>query len=57
MPILTMISIAKFLALQRSEIDLTQSLCVITISLDDVDMLKHLAKVNNIERLKTAHKK
>jgi hypothetical protein len=33
---------------ERGKIDLTQSLSVITISLNDVDMVKHLAKSNNI---------
>lgn len=46
--IANLLHIISGVGIQRSEIDLTQSLCVITISLDDVDMLKHLAKVNNI---------
>jgi hypothetical protein len=40
--------LAAGINIQKSEIDLTQSLALIVIDLADLDMLKHLAKVNNI---------
>ncbi|VVM25729.1 hypothetical protein BSPWISOXPB_7765 [uncultured Gammaproteobacteria bacterium] len=46
--IANLLHIISSVSIQRGEIDLTQSLSVITISLDDVDMIKHLAKSNNI---------
>ncbi len=46
--IANLLHIISSVSIQRGKIDLTQSLSVITISLDDVDMVKHLAKSNNI---------
>ena len=40
--------LAAGINIQKSEIDLTQSLALIVIDLSDVDRLKHLAKVNNV---------
>jgi hypothetical protein len=40
--------LAAGINIQKSEIDLTQSLALIVIDLADLDMIKHLAKVNNI---------
>jgi hypothetical protein len=40
--------LAAGINIQKSEIDLTQSLALIVIDLDDLDMLRHLAKVNNV---------
>jgi hypothetical protein len=40
--------LAAGINIQKSEIDLTQSIALIVIDLDNLDMLKHLAKVNNI---------
>ena len=40
--------LAAGINIQKSEIDLTQSVALIVIDLDNLDRLKHLAKVNNI---------
>lgn len=40
--------LASGINIQKTEIDLTQPLAVMVINLDDLDMLKHLAKANNI---------
>lgn len=40
--------LAAGINIQKSEIDLTQSLALIVIDLNDLDRLKHLAKVNNV---------